>query len=48
MCLMGTDDGYDTVQISERKLAIFGVDIAKLEEWIKEDLRGQRRLPGLG
>lgn len=48
MCLMGTDDGYETVQVPERKLATFGVDIAKLEEWIEEDLTGQRRLPGVG
>jgi hypothetical protein len=47
MCLMGSDDGYETVQVPERKLATFGVDIARLEEWIEEDLTGQKRLPGL-
>ena len=49
MCLMTNgDDGYETVQVPERKLATFGVDIAKLEEWIEEDLTGQKRLPGVG
>lgn len=48
MCLMGSDDGYETVQVLKCKLATFGVDIAKLEEWVEEDLTGQRRLPGLG
>lgn len=48
MLLMGTDDGDETVQVRERKLATFGVDIAKLEEWIEEDLTGQRRLPSVG
>jgi len=49
MCLMTNgDDGYETVQVPERKLATFGVDIARLEEWIEEDLTGQRRLPGVG
>ena len=48
MCLMGTDDGYETIQVPERKLVTFGVDIAKLEEWIEEDLTGQKRLPGVG
>lgn len=42
------DDNYETVQVSERKLATFGVDIAKLEEWIEEDLTRHRRLPGVG
>lgn len=31
MCLVGSDDGYETVQVQERKLTTFGVDIAKLE-----------------
>lgn len=48
MCLMGTDDGYESVQVPERKLATFGVDIARLEEWIEEDLTGQKRLPRVG
>lgn len=49
MCLMTNgDDGYETVQVPERKLATFGVDIAKLEEWIEEDSTGQKRLPGVG
>jgi len=47
MCLMGSDDGYETVQVPERKLATFGVGIARLEEWIEEGLTGQKRLPGL-
>lgn len=37
----------EMVQVPERKLATFGVDIARLEEWIEEDLTGQKRLPGL-
>lgn len=45
---MGNDDGYETVQVQELKLATFGADIAKLEEWIEEDLTGQKRLLGIG
>lgn len=48
MCLVGSDDGYEAVRVPERKLATFGVDIAKLEEWIEEYLTGQKRLPGVG
>lgn len=49
MCLVGSgDDGSETIQVPERNLVTFGVDIAKLEEWIEEDLTGQRRLPGVG
>ena len=44
---MGSDDGYETVQVPEFKLATFGVDIARLEEWSEEELTGQKRLPGL-
>lgn len=46
--LVCSDDGYETVRVQDRKLATFGVDIAKLEEWIEEDLTEQRRLPGVG
>jgi hypothetical protein len=42
------DDDYETVQVPERKLATFGVDIARLDEWIEEDLTGQKRLPCVG
>jgi hypothetical protein len=37
----------ETVQVPERKQATFGVGIARLGEWIEEDLTGQERLPGL-
>jgi len=39
--------GWETRRRVEVKLATFGVDIARLEEWIEEDLTGQKRLPGL-
>lgn len=37
----------ETVQVPERKQATLGVGVARLEEWIEEDLTGQERLPGL-
>lgn len=46
--LMCTDDGYGQIQVSEHKLATFGMGIAKQEEWIEELLTGQKRLADIG
>ena len=42
--MTNSDDNYESVQVPERKIVIFGVDIAKLEEWIEEDLTGGVRI----
>lgn len=44
---MAIEDEYETVQMTERKMVTFGVDIAKLVNWLEEDLTGQKRLPGV-
>ncbi|AKU11279.1 transposase, IS204/IS1001/IS1096/IS1165 family protein [Azoarcus sp. CIB] len=35
------DDGYETVKVPERRQVTWGVDIAKLADWLEEDLTGQ-------
>ena len=37
-----------TIQVPERKEVTFGVDIARLADWLEEEATGQRRLPGVG
>lgn len=46
--MTGFDDGYETIQVPEQKQVTFGVDIAKLADWLEEDMTGQKRLPGVG
>lgn len=41
-------DDYETIRVPHRQIVTFGVDIAKLADWLDEDLTGQRRLPGIG
>ncbi len=41
------DDGYETVQVPKQELVTFGVDIAKLADWLDEDTTGQKKLPGI-
>lgn len=49
MYLMSSfDGGYETVQVQEQKQVTFGIDIAKLADWLEEDATGQKRLPGVG
>lgn len=43
----GFDDGYETVQEPFREEVTFGVDLARLADWLEEEFTGQKRLPGL-
>ena len=42
------DTDYESVQVPEHKKVTYGVDIAKLADWLEEDATGQRRLPNIG
>ena len=46
--MTGLDDGYETIRVPEQKQVTFGIDIAKLADWLEEDATGQKRLPGVG
>lgn len=48
LCTGLDDDDYETIQVPERKEVTFGVDIARLADWLEEEATGQRRLPGVG
>jgi len=41
------DDEYETTQVQERRIVTFGVDIAKLADWLDEEMTGQEKLPVL-
>jgi hypothetical protein len=40
-------DGYETIQEEFREEVIFGVDLARLTDWLEEEFTGQKKLPGL-
>jgi transposase len=40
----GFDDGYETIQVPEQKQVTYGVDIARLADWLEEEATGQQRL----
>lgn len=39
MSFMTEDDEYETVKVLERRLVTWGVDIAKLADWLEEQER---------
>jgi hypothetical protein len=48
LSLMGNfGDGYETIQEEFREEVIFGVDLARLTDWLEEEFTGQKKLPGL-
>jgi len=44
----GDEDDYETVQVQDRRMVTWGVDISKLEEWMEELETKQIRPPGVG
>jgi transposase len=38
-----SDDGYEEVQVPERRLVTWGVDIAKLADWLEEQEKQAKR-----
>lgn len=48
MCLATGADDYETIPVPEPRLVTYGVDIARLADWLDEDSTGQKRLPGVG
>jgi transposase len=42
------DDGYETVKVASRQTVTWGVDIARLADWLDEQETGQQRLAGIG
>jgi len=45
---INADDEHETIRVPHREIVTFGVDIARLADWLDEDLTGQKRLPGVG
>jgi hypothetical protein len=39
-----TADEYEAVQVPQRRIVTWGVDIASLANWLDEEATGQRRL----
>jgi transposase len=48
MCLATGADDYETIPVPEPIQVTYGVDIARLADWLDEDSTGQKRLPGVG
>lgn len=45
--LRGFEDEYETVKVPVREAVTYGVDLAKLAEWLEEEFSGRDVTPGV-